>query len=97
MAHVALAVRDQERSRRFYETYFGFDSATARVADDGVLLMRGADGLLLALGETDEPVRLPEFLHFGFRGAESPAEVRAFRDRLEQEGVEIVEFREEPD
>jgi catechol 2,3-dioxygenase-like lactoylglutathione lyase family enzyme len=35
--HIALAVSDQERSRRFYETYFGFDPETARVADDGVL------------------------------------------------------------
>src|SRR5919202_44478 len=25
MRHLALPVRDQERSRRFYETYFGFD------------------------------------------------------------------------
>jgi catechol 2,3-dioxygenase-like lactoylglutathione lyase family enzyme len=97
MAHVALAVRDQERSRRFYETYFGFDPATARVAEDGVLLIRGPDDVQLALGETEEPVRLPEFLHFGFRAAESPAEVRAFRDRLERERVEIVEFWEEPD
>jgi catechol 2,3-dioxygenase-like lactoylglutathione lyase family enzyme len=97
MAHIALAVRDQERSRRFYERYFEFDASTACVADDGVLLIRGPDDVQLALGETDEPVRLPEFLHFGFRAAESPAEVRAFRDRLEREGVEIVEFWEEPD
>jgi catechol 2,3-dioxygenase-like lactoylglutathione lyase family enzyme len=27
--HIALAVSDQERSRRFYETYFGFDPETA--------------------------------------------------------------------
>ena len=26
MKHLAIAVRDQERSRRFYETYFGFDA-----------------------------------------------------------------------
>jgi catechol 2,3-dioxygenase-like lactoylglutathione lyase family enzyme len=97
MAHVALAVRDQERSRRFYETYFGFDPATARVADDGVLLITGPDDVLLALGETDEPIRLPEFLHFGFRAAENPAEVRAFHSRLAEEAVEIVEFWEEPD
>jgi catechol-2,3-dioxygenase len=25
MAHIALAVRDRERSRHFYETYFGFE------------------------------------------------------------------------
>jgi catechol 2,3-dioxygenase-like lactoylglutathione lyase family enzyme len=97
MAHIALAVSDQERSRRFYETYFEFDPATARLADDGVLLIEGPDGLLLALGKIGEPIRLPSFLHFGFRGAESPDEVYAFRRRLESDEVEIVEFCDDPD
>jgi catechol 2,3-dioxygenase-like lactoylglutathione lyase family enzyme len=97
MAHVALAVSDQERSRRFYESYFEFDPATARVADDGVLLLEGPGDVLLALGETDEPIRLPSFLHFGFRSAESSSEVHAFRRRLESDEVEIVEFWDEPD
>lgn len=96
MAHIALAVRDQERSRRFYETYFEFDPESARVADDGVLLIEGPE-VLLALGETEEPIRLPPFLHFGFRDARDPAEVRVFRDRLERNGIEIVEFWDEPD
>lgn len=26
LAHLALVVRDEERSRRFYETWFGFDA-----------------------------------------------------------------------
>ena len=97
MAHVALAVRDQERSRRFYETYFEFDPETARVANDGVLLLQGPADVLLALGETDEPIELPSFLHFGFRPAASPPEVRAFRDRLSADGVELVGFWDEPD
>ena len=41
MAHIALAVADQARSRRFYETYFEFDPETAWVAEDGVLLIDG--------------------------------------------------------
>jgi catechol 2,3-dioxygenase-like lactoylglutathione lyase family enzyme len=90
MAHIALAVRDQERSRRFYETYFEFNPLTARVAEDGVLLIEGPDGILLALAETDEAIRLPSFLHFGFRAAGNPVEVRAFRDRLAGDGIEIV-------
>jgi catechol 2,3-dioxygenase-like lactoylglutathione lyase family enzyme len=97
MAHVALAVRDQERSRRFYETYFGFDPASAYVADDGVLLIEGPGDVLLALAETDEPINLPAFLHFGFASAKAPAEVRAFRDRLAADSVEIVEFTDESD
>jgi catechol 2,3-dioxygenase-like lactoylglutathione lyase family enzyme len=96
-AHIALAVADQERSRRFYETYFEFDPASVSVADDGVLLITGPGEVLLALGETDEPIRLPPFFHFGFRGAESPAEVRDFRSRLEADEIEIVEFCDEPD
>jgi catechol 2,3-dioxygenase-like lactoylglutathione lyase family enzyme len=41
-------------------------------------------------------IRLPSFLHFGFRRAGSPAEVRAFRDRLASDRIEIVEGSEEP-
>ena len=97
MAHIALAVRDQERSRRFYEQWFGFDPETAWVAEDGTLLMDGPGGVSLALGEVDEVIALPRFLHFGFRSAENPEEVRSFRDRLVEAGVEIVEFWDEPD
>ena len=69
MAHIALAVSNQARSRGFYETYFDFDPGTAWVAEDGVLLIEGPGDVLLALGETDEPIELPSFLHFGFRSA----------------------------
>jgi catechol 2,3-dioxygenase-like lactoylglutathione lyase family enzyme len=97
MAHIALAVRDQARSRRFYETYFEFDPATAWVAEDGVLLIDGPGGVRLALGETEEPIELPGFFHFGFTSAAGPEEVRAFRDRLAGDGIEIAEFADEPD
>ncbi len=97
MAHIALAVRDQERSRRFYETYFEFDPATARIAEDGVLLIQGPKDATLALGKTGEPISVPAFLHFGFRAATGPEEVRAFRDRLAGDGVEIAGFSDEAD
>jgi catechol 2,3-dioxygenase-like lactoylglutathione lyase family enzyme len=97
MAHIALAVRDQGRSRRFYEAYFGFDPTTAYMTEDGVLLLKGPGDVILALAETDEPITLPSFLHFGFAAAETPAEVRAFRDRLAGDGVDILEFDDEPD
>jgi catechol 2,3-dioxygenase-like lactoylglutathione lyase family enzyme len=51
----------------------------------------------LALGKTGEPISLPAFLHFGFRAAAGPDEVRAFRDRLAGDGIEIAEFWDEPD
>jgi catechol 2,3-dioxygenase-like lactoylglutathione lyase family enzyme len=94
MAHLALAVQELERSRRFYESYFGF--TRGRFADDGVFLVENGAGFLLALGETDEPIRLPAFLHFGFAAAKAREEVHAFRDRLAADGVPIVEERDEP-
>ena len=96
MAHIALAVSNQARSRGFYETYFGFDPGTAMVAEDGVLLIEGPGGILLALGETDEPIELPSFLHFRFTSAADAEEVRTFRDRLTGDGIEIAEFADEP-
>jgi catechol 2,3-dioxygenase-like lactoylglutathione lyase family enzyme len=96
MKHLALPVRDQERSRRFYETYFGFNAKPARRYDGDVLMLYNADEFSLALGPTDDPIRLPEFLHFGVHVA-SPEEVRAFRDRLAADGVEIVEQWDEPE
>ena len=96
MNHLALAVRDRERSRRFYETYFGFDAAPPREYDDGVLMLYNADGFALALGPTAEPIELPHFLHFGL-GVESPEDVREFAQRLREDGVPIVEEFDEPE
>ena len=94
--HLALPVTDQERSRRFYETYFGFDAAPARLYDGGVLMLYNADGFSLALGPVQGPIRLPPFLHFGVHAA-SPEDVRAFEARLRADGVPIVEEWDEPD
>jgi catechol 2,3-dioxygenase-like lactoylglutathione lyase family enzyme len=93
--HLALAVGDQARSRRFYETYFGFVAEDAPRAD-GVLMLHDATGFSLALGEVDAPISLPSFLHFG-TGLPSPDDVRAFRDRVERDGLEIVDWWDEPD
>src|SRR5918911_744766 len=96
MRHLALAVEDQERSRRFYETYFGFGAKPAKRYDDGVLMLYDADGFALALGPSDEPLRLPPFLHFGI-GLPNREAVLRFRDRLAADGVPIVEEWDEPD
>jgi catechol 2,3-dioxygenase-like lactoylglutathione lyase family enzyme len=96
MRHLALAVRDRERSRRFYETYFGFDAEPAREYDDGVLMLHNSDGFALALGPTNEAIRMPEFFHFGV-GVASPDDVRAFANRLRADGVPIVGEWDEPD
>jgi len=94
--HLALAVTEQDRSRRFYETYFGFDAKPPRRYDGGVLMLYDARGFSLALGPVDGPIELPPFLHFGVH-ADSPEAVRAFANRLRTEGVPIVEEWDEPD
>ena len=96
MRHLELAVSDQERSRRFYERYFGFDAAPSRRYPDGTLMLYNAGGFALALGQIAGPIRLPGFFHFG-TGAPTPDDVRAFRDRLTADGVDIVEEWDEPD
>jgi catechol 2,3-dioxygenase-like lactoylglutathione lyase family enzyme len=93
--HLALAVSDQSRSRRFYETYLGFVAEPAP-REDGVLLLHDDAGFSLALGEIDGPVALPPFLHFG-AGLRAPEDVRAFRDRVAADGLEIVDWWDEPD
>jgi catechol 2,3-dioxygenase-like lactoylglutathione lyase family enzyme len=97
MKHLALAVSDQQRSRHFYETYFGFDAEPARRYDDGrVLMLYNADGFSLALGPTEERIVLPSFLHFGIH-LSSPEEVREFRTRLAAGAVPILEEWNEPE
>jgi catechol 2,3-dioxygenase-like lactoylglutathione lyase family enzyme len=96
MTHLALAVRDEERSRRFYETYFGFGAAPAERMSDGVLMLCDAGGFALALKETDEPITLPSFFHFSFRSASSPVEVRVFSRSPEGDDVPVSEEWEEP-
>ena len=96
MRHLALAVRDQERSRRFYETYFGFGARPARRYDDGVLMLYDRDGFSLALGPSDGPIRLPRFLHFGIVLTSAQA-VHEFRDRLAADDVPIAEEWDEPE
>ncbi len=54
------------------------------------------DGFALALGRSDEEIRLPAFLHFGI-DLPSPDAVRRFRDRLAGDGVTIVEEWNEPE
>ncbi len=95
LKHLALAVQDQERSRAFYAKYFGFE-AEPKPREDGVLMLHNADGFSLALGAAKVPPSMPRFFHFGF-SAQSPDEVRAMRERLADDGVELVEEWDEPD
>jgi catechol 2,3-dioxygenase-like lactoylglutathione lyase family enzyme len=96
MRHLALAVTDQDRSRRFYERYLGFGAEPPRRYPDGTLMLYDETGFALALGLVERPIRLPPFLHFG-KGLPTPEDVRAFRDRIAADGVPIVEEWEEPE
>jgi catechol 2,3-dioxygenase-like lactoylglutathione lyase family enzyme len=87
--HLALAVADEDASRRFYER-LGFDLRVERM-DDGVLMLWDATGFQLALGPADPDARLPAFLHFGRRYPSADA-VRAAVDAL---GAEVVEAWDE--
>jgi catechol 2,3-dioxygenase-like lactoylglutathione lyase family enzyme len=96
MDHLAIPVRDQARSRGFYEAYFGFGARPPRRYDDGVLMLYDASGFALALGPAGEPVAPPAWMHFGV-GLSDRAAVLAMRERLEADGIEIVEAWDEPD
>jgi catechol 2,3-dioxygenase-like lactoylglutathione lyase family enzyme len=88
--HLALGVRDQQRSIEFYARYFGFDPATARRYPDGVIIVDDADGFALALGQDDSTEQPPGFPHFGF-GMETPSDVRDLQARLIADGVALIE------
>jgi catechol 2,3-dioxygenase-like lactoylglutathione lyase family enzyme len=95
--HLALPVRDQARSRRFYEEFFGFAAGPAQRYPDGVLIVRNAEGFDLALGAGDASPPAPApFFHFGFRVA-APERVRAVRARLAAAEVAIVETVDAPE
>lgn len=94
--HLALGVRDQQRSIEFYARYFGFDPSTAHVYPDGVIIVKDADGFALALGHDEGPARAPGFPHFGFEMA-TPEAVRDLRARVLGDGVELVVDEDDDD
>jgi catechol 2,3-dioxygenase-like lactoylglutathione lyase family enzyme len=95
LMHLGLPVQDEERSLRFYATYFGFDPATAQRYEDGTVIVRNADGFDLALHGGQEVGPLPTFLHFGFRLPDADAVRRVLR-RVRADGVAVVEEYDEP-
>ena len=96
MNHLAIPVTDEQRSRRFYETYLGFAAKPARRHPDGVLMLYNADGFALALGPATEPVQPPTWMHFGL-GVSEPTAVRELRLRLIADGLEPIESWDEPE
>ncbi|WP_328467960.1 VOC family protein [Actinoplanes sp. NBC_00393] len=96
LAHLGLPVTDLARSRRFYETYFGFDPATAQRYDDGTVIIRNRQRFDLALHPCAAVGAVPEFLHFGFR-LDRRDDVRALKERVADDQVPVVEWDDEPE
>jgi catechol 2,3-dioxygenase-like lactoylglutathione lyase family enzyme len=92
--HLGLPVRGLRRSQQFYSAYFGFDPATAQAYEDGTVIIRNTDGFDLALYPVEQVEPSPAFLHAGFRAAK-PADVRALMERIDAEGITIVERNDE--
>lgn len=91
MNHVALTVRDRERSAAFYGRHFRL---TERVHEDPERLIVGsADGSLLALCEGTVPAELPADNHFGFR-VDDIDEVHRAREGFRRDGVEELEWQD---
>lgn len=92
--HLALAVRDQQRSIEYYAQYFGFDPSTVRRYPDGDIIVRDEEGFSLAFGVQGTTQRTG-FPHFGFE--EGPEEVRQLRARLVAGGITFLEDEETKD
>ena len=91
--HVALTVRDRERSARFYAEHFGLGQRVHE--DEHLLILSGAGGGLLALSEGEPAAgHLPRTNHFGFQSA-SPDDVHAARRRLHDAGVPETEWQDD--
>jgi catechol 2,3-dioxygenase-like lactoylglutathione lyase family enzyme len=88
--HLHLHVRSVERSRAFYEKYFGLRD---HVMHGDILFMRDADdGLDLALAPASTLDPFPEWFHFGFR-LEAADAVAAMHARLRADAVETTELQ----
>jgi catechol 2,3-dioxygenase-like lactoylglutathione lyase family enzyme len=94
LAHIALPVRDRQRSLEFYQAHFGFDKATAQWFPDGTVIVRDADRFDLALHPGEPPDPMPDFWHFGF-SMPGPEQVRQALARIEVAGVPVVERYDE--
>jgi catechol 2,3-dioxygenase-like lactoylglutathione lyase family enzyme len=90
--HVALTVRDRERSAALYAEHFG---PTERLhADEHLFILGDAAGSVLALSTGAPPAQIPRTNHFGFQLVDG-GEVRAARERFRAAGVEETEWQDD--
>ena len=91
LSHLSPAVADQERSRHFYETFFGFD-CDGEPDSEGCVHLRDADDFDVTLVVQPDVSPSPS-LHFGIRVADAGA-VRRLLARLSAANVETGELFE---
>lgn len=89
--HMHLHVRNQDRARHFYESYFHFRESM-RHAD--ILFLRNTSGFDLALVADRKPSPFPEWFHFGFRLA-SPRAVRKLHSQMDSAGVRVHDIEDD--
>jgi catechol 2,3-dioxygenase-like lactoylglutathione lyase family enzyme len=93
IGHLAINVRDADRSRRFYLDELGM-AGTATKEDWGFRL-RFTDGFMFALIEGEPlPEKMQDRVHFGCDLPDADS-VRQIRDRFRQAGVPEIEWTEE--
>jgi catechol 2,3-dioxygenase-like lactoylglutathione lyase family enzyme len=90
--HLHLHARNVDRSKRFYESYFGFRE---RVRHGNILFLRNTSGFDLALVPDRTPLSFPEWFHFGFRLTNARA-VRTLHGRMGSDGVQVQSIEEYP-
>ncbi len=91
--HLHLHVRNVDRSKRFYESYFGFRE---RVRHGNILFLRNTSGFDLALVPDQTLLSFPEWFHFGFRLGSARA-VRKLHSRMRSEGVQVHDIEAHAD
>jgi len=91
--HLHLKVASAERSRDFYERFFGL-RVSAMHGD--ILFMRDDNGLDLALAPSPSPDPLPDWFHFGFRLESADAVARLYCE-IEEAGIGIRQPLERDD
>ena len=89
LTHIALAVRDVERSRRFYESVFG---AVAVYQQDGFVQLQtpGSHDVLVLEENAEHAGRGGGVLHFGFRLI-SAHDIDAAAAAVARAGGEVLE------
>lgn len=84
--HLHLHVKDVNKSKMFYEKYFGFKE---HIMHGEILFIRNESGFDLALCSDENEWSFPKWFHFGFR-LNSAAEVKMLFEKMKS-AQEIID------